>query len=309
MVRASVSLLFGSLLWISPARALAAPPSGTSDSEHTTSDRPGGLSKWMINDKDPSSSLPNVEQRNHDPLNFGYHLMDLADKADVAIQHGDYRQAAKYYEAMAKAVPDTAIGFRKACELWEKAHDPQKALGFCRDALSVQGVTLGDYEHFAKLVLAKEGQLNKSEVAELTQVIEHLKTTGAGGGLAAELQCEVGLRLEAVDRLKECTAVLAQLAPNDPRTISYQWALALKQGDFKKAEELVERAKTTTMEPEGIKKMQEAIVLERSLPRRIERHSNLIAFGAIVIAALGAALGITKLLRRRAARLRPAASS
>ncbi len=298
-----------------PARAAAPEPSASAQpaassasGEGRSIEEPGSLSKWMINEKDPKSSLPNAAQRDKDPLNFGYHMMDLADKAREAADRGDDRAAAKYWEAMAEAVPDVAVGFRRACESWEKARDLQKALENCRKALTVQGVNLNDYDRFARFVLAKEGQLNKEEVQELSDVVAHLRTTEAGVGLAAQIECEVGTRLEDVGRLTSCTTELAKLAPEDARTISFQWVLAIKQGNFNEAQQLIERAKKTDMKPEGIQKMQLATAQEQSLSRRLARNARPIAIAGIVVLALAAAVGISRMLRRRATRLGPAVS-
>src|SRR5262249_27086776 len=120
-----------------PGRALAseataAPP------EHAM--RPGSMSEWPVDDKDPLKTVPTPAQRDSEPLQFGYHLMDLADKAQDATKRGDHEAAAKFYEAMAKAVPDVSIAFAKMCESYEAAGQREKAITACGIALNKQGV-------------------------------------------------------------------------------------------------------------------------------------------------------------------------
>jgi len=269
---------------VSKAKAapVEAPAEQPGDSDEPTAE---GLSKWHVDDNDPIKSLPTDEQRDHDPLQFGYHLMDLAEKGGVAAKKGDHRAAVKFFGALAKAVPDRSISFTKMCASYEALGDWDKAVDACRTALGRPGVTAADSAHFVRLMISKRTALVPSEVEDVTAVIEHLNTQEGTRGLATELQCEVGARLEDAKLLDACTTALAASAPDAPKTISYQWALALARKDFAQARALIDHARTTEMPPQGIQQMEAATAAAEPLWRKTLGDWRVPASASVVIAA------------------------
>jgi tetratricopeptide (TPR) repeat protein len=259
----------------------------------------GLLSDWPVDDNDPESSIPDNQKRNRNPLQFGYWLMDVTYKAVQATRRGDHPAAIKFYKALVKAVPDRSVSFTRLCEAYEAAGDWQNAVGTCATALTRPGVTINDYEHYFGLALKKKGTLTTTEVQILDNVIQHLREDPAGGDAAADLECQLGVRLEDADRLERCTSLLAAKAPDDPRLISYEWALAMKRGNFKEAAALVERARTTAMKPEGIDQMARGLASMQGVRKR-----KLYAWGlgGLAVVLVGAA-GVVFATRRRAASL------
>lgn len=271
--------------------------------EETPAEPPlGGLSKWPVNDADPNKSLPTAEQRDRNPLEFGYHMMDLADKADVARRKGDFAAVGRYYEAMAIAVPDRAIGYRKSCEGYEKAGDLEKALKMCRGALGAEGLTVDDYQHFAKLVLAKPDPLSAADMDDLTQIATHLKAEQGAMAAGVNLQCELAQRLDDVKRLEECVTVATRETPNDPRLLVYQWGLAMKKEDYKQAEALIAAARQKALKPAGIEMMERATREQSAIGRRVtrvlQRNALPIAIGGAVLGALALGLAFRRRLKQ-----------
>jgi tetratricopeptide (TPR) repeat protein len=303
---ASATLILCALLGSRSASADASPSAASSGAAApAAAPEPGGLSKWPVDDADPKKSLPTPVQRDGNPLEFGYHLMDLADKADIAKRKGDYGAVAKYYEAMAVAVPDRAIGYRKSCEAYEKTANPAKALDMCRGALGAQGVELADYQHFAQLVFGKEGALTPADVADLSDISSHLK--GEPGALAAglQIQCQLAQRLDDVLRLEECAAAVAKETPNDPKLVIYRWGIAMKQEDYKQAEQLVESARKSALRPAGIDMMaqmtQEQSAIGRRLARGLKRHALAVTVVFAVLLAVACGLWMRRRFRVHAA--------
>lgn len=273
--------------------ALPAKADGIAKPVGTSPDKPdgvpiGGLSKWKLNPADPSAGIPSLEERNRDPINFGYLLMDLADMGFDAAKKGNFAQAAKYWEASARAVPEAAIGFRNACDNWAKAGDTAKAIRFCRAALGTPGVTTKDHEAFARLVLKKDEPLTQEERTDIEEMLVHLRNEPGTAALVQQLTCDLGTKLEDPKRLQECTDALVKTAPNDAKTISYLWALAMAKGDLAEATRLIDRAKQAGMKPEGLALMQKGVTKESALPARMKRHRNLlIGLGVGLVVALG----------------------
>ena len=289
---ASLIVCAGALLHATPAHA---------DPEAAAGEPPlGGLSKWPVDDANPIKSLPTTEQRDRNPLEFGYHMMDLADKADVAARKGDWLSVGKYYEAMSIAVPDRAIGYRKSCDGYEKAGNIPKAIELCRGALGAGGTELYDYQHFSKLMLAKPDPLTPSEVQDLTDITAHLKEQPSTMQAALDLECELAQHLDDVKRLEACVADVQKETPNDPKLVIYQWGIAMKHEDYKQAQQLLDVARQKGLKPEGIELMarmtsEQSAIGGRAL-RAAQRHPVAVVTTFALLLAIG---GLSWIMRRR----------
>jgi len=296
----ATAVLLGFAL-VSPQRAAAAddPPQKT---QHVP--KAGDwLSTWPINDSDPESSVPTNAQRDKDPLEYGYWLQDVTLKGEYATKRGDHAAAVKYYRALAKAVPDRAIAFRLLCDQYEALPDMEKATAACGSALLVEGVTVGDYAHYVRLVLAKPGRLTTKDKETLDGVLESMRSSDRSRPAADQLECEIGARTSNVKQLEECTAALAAQAPDDVGTIGFQWALAMARSDFAAASQLVDRATQAGESEEKAQLMRRAI----AAASRRRRWGVLLSALAVVLLAAGIALlGRHLGARRRAAMPQPA---
>jgi hypothetical protein len=258
--------------------AMAAAPGAARAEPQPGSDM---LSNYKIDDANPEASIPSVERQNRDPLEFGYLLQDLLFKAKVAKDKGNHAAAARYYMALAKAVPQRSYSFGRACEELAAAHDRARALVFCRQALTLDGVTPDDYATFVKLLLAENGSLGDAQRKEIDAVMVHLAKEPEAEVLTQRLKCEVALRTHDVPALQACSTTLAAKAPKDAMTISFQWALALEQHDGARATELVALARKAGMAKEGIAKMEQAT---QRLGRQRRLHNVFWALGAVLLA-------------------------
>jgi tetratricopeptide (TPR) repeat protein len=247
-----------------------------------------GVSKWAVDPQSPEAAIPSEKDRNADPLQFGYWLQDVASLAERASKQGDHATAARLYVALAKAVPDRAVGDVKACAEYEAMGQLDAAIAACGDALLRDGSTVGDYERFVELMLSKPGDLSGKEAAALGQVLVHLREDAAGRGVVDDLECQVGARTSNVAQLHECTAALAAREPDGTKTITYLWALAVAEGRFADAKALEERARAAGVAPESVGRMARAAAVGQS--DRVRQRAFLVAAlvllsGALMIAA------------------------
>lgn len=259
----------------------------------------GSLSKWPVDDADPKKSLPTPAQRDGNPMEFGYHMMDLADKADRAKAKGDFMSVGKYYEAMSVAVPDRAIGYRKSCEGYEKAGDQEKALQMCRGALGAEGLEIGDYLHYAQLVLAKPGALPAAEIDDLSEIATHLKAEQGGMAAGLQVQCNLAERLDDVKRLEECATLVAKETPNDPKLPIYQWGVAMKREDYGQARTILASARKSAIATPGIDVMDRMTEEQSALGRRAARFAARYTVPLAVAFALVLAIGFGLWFRKR----------
>jgi hypothetical protein len=252
------------------------------------------LSELKIDDADPEASVPSVEVQNSKPLEFGYYLQDLAAKAEKAGKGGNHAAEARYYRALAAAAPTTSYAPRKLCDALEAAGDTSSAIVACRTAITRQGSTVGDYLHFMRLVLSTKGPLPPGEQQELSTVLTHLDGEAQLGALPTMFRCEVALRFRDEPALAACTDTLSRTAPNDPKTVSFQWALALQRHDRGAARQLLDRARGMGIGEDGLAKMEQAT---RQLTLRLIGRLALLALGAGLVAAL-LTLGCRRLAQR-----------
>jgi tetratricopeptide (TPR) repeat protein len=256
----------------------------------------GQLSDFPIDEANPEGTLPDKAEFQKNPLQFGYLVMDLADKADAAVKARDYQRAARYYRALTRVAPDRSIGFGKMCEVYELAGDRKNALEACRQALVTAGVRAEDFDRFVRLTLSGQSALTAIERTELNNVVGHLRRTPEGAVPAAEIECQVAVRLSDVAVLRRCTAELARLAADNTNSIGYDWALATLTRDGAGAERALARARQAGVSLAGLERMESAT-----------RRTNLtrsLSYGLAVVLVLAAA----GLFLRRRRELAPLAS-
>jgi hypothetical protein len=254
---------------------------------------------FPIDHADPEGSVPGIEERNKKPVEFGYYLQDLASFALMARRSGNRSLEARYYLALAKAVPDRSAGFSKACEALESAGKRDEAVGACRSALGLDGVELKDYVRFVHLMLAKPHPLTATEKDELAHTVDHLQRDPQARVAGLHLQCEIALHVEDFATLATCSRALERLAPNDTKTITFLWALAAHDGNRTDAEILIARARSHGIAPAVVARMESATSAMK-WRRWLPGIPALWAAAAIVVVALvtGSAILLTRRVRR-----------
>jgi hypothetical protein len=267
------------LLAVLAGRALAGPelPPHAADAPPA----PDRFSTFRIDDADPSRSLPTPAQANANPLQFGYLLMDLATRAEVAEKHQDWAGAVRYYQALAQAVPGKSVSYGKMCRAYEALGDRTHGLAACRDALAREGVRVDDHTRYVRLLLDHPGPVTAAERDDVTAIIEHLRKDPATAGAADDVQCQLGARVADLRLLEGCVAGLSQTAPRDARTITYQWALALEKRDLERADQLLGQARAAGVNPATVARMEAAVAA-----RRNRRRLPLLGGGVLLLAGV-----------------------
>jgi hypothetical protein len=240
------------------------------------------LSEFAIDDADPEASVPTLEQQSKSPLEFGYYIQDLLAKAAKYEKAGDEAAVVRFYSALTRATP-TAYAPSKLCSAYEALGDFPKAIAACRTTITRRGATADDYLHFVKVVLASPDKQPALEGQELKAVLDHLGKEVQVGTQLSLLRCDVALRFNDTKALEACTAELAQSAPKDPRTVSFQWALALQKHQRWTALKMIDRARSVGMSAEGIARME---VGTRQMTNRMLMWLALGAMVAIVAVIL-----------------------
>lgn len=268
----------------------------------------GHLSKWPIDPKDPSSSVPPQEALDREPLQAGYFLMDLGFEADKSAKAKDYRGAIKYYQAMEKMVPDRAVSFAKECECHQLLGERELAVQSCKTAVNREGVRVADAARYITVLTGAPEGPTAAEMTEVNAVLKHLRDEKIDAVTIAQIECELAIQLDDEPRLQACTAVLEAKAPHDQKSVSFLWALAVKQGDYRTAKQMLGRAKEAGMPQAALEKMLEGT---RSIRWAWLSNGWRLGIGGLLLGALAAAAMFFGRRARSAGhgRLEPSSSS
>jgi hypothetical protein len=240
-----------------------------------------------IDDAHPERSVPTPAHQLSDPLNFADLLMQLGERAEAATTRHDQAAAARYYAALAKAVPDRSYAFGKLCDALEASGRRAEAIGACGAALSRQGTTAADFTHFVKLLLSKVGPLTGEERKQAETAIAALDREPRAALIAARVRCNVAAHDHDLSALEACTAKLVADAPFDTSTIAFQWALAIEKNDRAGADAMAARAIAAGLDRDTVARLRSATIGTRA--RRVARalRWGLEAGIAFLILALG----------------------
>jgi hypothetical protein len=257
---------------------------------------PGQLSsKFGIDEANPENSIPNAHDRDRNPLEYGYFIQDLLERADQAQKKKDYGTVIQYYRAVSKAVPESAKGWSKLCEAYDRVHDRERAIVACRYAIDRPGVEVQDYVRYVHLIIGKNDPLDARERTEIDAVLTHLDKQAGEELLASHLRCEVGVKASDVAMMETCTRVLTARAPDDPKTIVFRWSLAVMKGQTADANRLLTSARAAGIGRESIERMESVTPGSGDGGRTIGFTVGTVT----VVLAAAAALGLG--LRRRRA--------
>jgi hypothetical protein len=250
----SIRRIFGKIA-VSAAMLLLAPPG------HAL---PGDLgTTFQVNDQDPLKDIPTPEQRNASPLEFGYYLQDLVARAETSYLHKDWAKAARYYEALARIVPDRAIVFSRLCEVYADLGRADIGVANCNAAVHREGALVADHLRLVSLSLQLP-KLSPKDVANVDASLAHLRShalpAGAPpqGNLALQIEllaCRLGVHLRDSKRLDACAASLKKLDADERLLVPFEWSAALINHDEAGASAVLERARALHFPPDSLAAM------------------------------------------------------
>lgn len=255
---------------------------------------------FAVDEHDPEANLPSVEESNRRPLQFGYLLMELEDRATAARKRGDVESSVRFHRALTKLVPDRAVGFGLLCADYQTLGRREEALAACRNALGRSGAKTDDSARLVRLVAGRKDLVDPTELADAQAAIEHLLQTESTAVVGHELQCELSMAMDDGAGLARCTKELHRLAPNAARTIAFSWHLAARKNDLAGARALVQKAKQKQLPAEAVANMERATEALATEPAEVElTESSSNAWWLWLVTAIGAAALIGVTLARR----------
>jgi hypothetical protein len=231
-----------------------------------------------IDDARPEASVADV-LKSGDPLALADLLQEMSGRAERATKKGDHAAAARYWLALTKAVPERTYGFARLCDALDANGQRDQALVACRTAITKDGTTAGDYTHFVKLLLASDAPLTASDRRQIDVAIGQLAKEPAAALITERVRCNVAAHEHDGPGLEACTAKLVSLAPDDARTIAFQWTLAVDKGDKAGAELHFARAAAAGTDKEALARMAAKMRAAGWLSHRGTTLSRFVAWG------------------------------
>ncbi len=138
------------------------------------SDETDLATKWQVNDANPKASIPSVDERNTDPIEFSYFLQDLIARGERAFKEKNWEAAIKFYEAMGFAVPDAGVSFSRLCIAYAKLGRYDVAAGNCGRAVSLTLAKVIDHIRFIEYTLKIE-RIQPVDVRNVEASLKHLR--------------------------------------------------------------------------------------------------------------------------------------
>lgn len=213
-------------------------------------------SLFKLNPENPEAHLPTAAEAARAPLWFANMLNDMGMEIDAARERGDFAQAAKYGRALVKVSPHRAIGYSGLCRDYEALGQRDDAVQACALAVQKEGVRVEDFVRFVRLVANRPGGVDPTELDDAHNAIGHLKSDPASRLLGNQVQCELSIKQKDDAALEQCSTALLELAPDEPKSITYAWTWAIKKRDFARAQELVERARANPQMAQAMTQME-----------------------------------------------------
>ena len=228
-------------------------------------------SLFSINEDDPVKSIPTPEERDKNPLEFGYYLQDMILRGEDALHAKQWDRVAKYYEALARAVPDRAISFSRLCRAYAELGKDRHRSCQSRAAMELGGAMVIDHIRFVNLTLSK-AKLTPADFTNMDRSLVHLREhlaqhppkAAAKPLLPTEvpakdkqeelpvnmpLEVEVlawhlGVRAEDAGRLSTCLTALQSVHAPESVIVPFEWSAAILTKDPSKASAVLARAKS-----------------------------------------------------------------
>jgi tetratricopeptide (TPR) repeat protein len=250
--------------WVG-APASAAPASAATTSAAAVAAAP----VFAVDRADPERSIPSLAAQNADPFAFAEYLQGLIAEAEAATAAGAHDRAARFYRTLSRAVPDRSVAFSKLCGSLLAAGHTGEAIAACQNALSREGAVVNDFITYVRLALAQPGSRSPIELGAIRDAINHLESQTAPESKLAghHLRCELGLTLPGIEDLQSCTGGLAAIAPDDPKTVAFAWALAMRQERREEARQLYQRARAVNLPAAGLERMERAMAAQANNDR------------------------------------------
>lgn len=174
---------------------------------------------------------------------------DFAE-ANAARERDDADRAAALYQKVRERAPKFSAATRRLCGVELRRGRRDRALELCREALATEDLPENQSAMAEALVATPKGTSPKSsEIQEAIVLASSAVAKNADDPFAHMTLCEVALRADRIDKLRECAPALKRVAPELAPSHIYSSLLAAMEGRFGDARADIDRAESLGASP------------------------------------------------------------
>ncbi|MFZ5893505.1 MAG: hypothetical protein ACOY0T_20760 [Myxococcota bacterium] len=224
-------------------------------------------------------------------------LMGKINKAEEHITKNEWSKAVTLYNEVITTVPYFVKGWRRLCEGYVFLNMPEEGAHSCRQVLESKEATALDRAMLVHYLMSGPKRKDEASRQEAKRVAEEAVQLAPTERWGYDAKCEIAMVESDRTELANCSKKLQELAPDDRKTLAFNWTLAMMDKRFDDAQRLIEQAQQRGLDAVTAKRMQKELEAHLPLSARLKRNAPIgIAAGA------GAALlilAIGRLVRRR----------
>lgn len=286
-VLAAHALLFG---WVSSAHAQAVGiVEEPADPNAATYSGPPSKAE-LEHDQEVGAFKDEMKQLNE--------LMEQVNSAEKLIeeQH-DWLGGIKIYNQVVTTIPYFVKGWRRLCEGYSAVGMPVEGAHACRQVLASKESNAWDRAMLVHHLLSGPEGKAQATRAEAKQLADDAVRLAPNERWGYDATCELALAQSDRVALSSCSKKLAELAPDDRKSLAFAWALAISDNRLDAASHLLDDARRRGLDEATLARMQREIDARQPLIERLKRRAPLgLAAGA---AAALLVLGVSRVWRRR----------
>lgn len=175
----------------------------------------------------------------------------LFAEANAARERNDFAGAAALYQKVRERAPKFSAATRRLCNLELHRGARDQAVELCREALANEDIAENQSALAGALVATpKDANPNATEVNEALGLATAAVSRSPDDPYTHMALCEVALRANRPDKLKDCAYSLQRVAPELAPTHAYTSLLAATEGRFGDAIAAIDRAEALGLDHE-----------------------------------------------------------
>jgi hypothetical protein len=190
-------------------------------------------------------------------------LQELTDKiasAEAAIlERHDWQAGVGLYIEVVELAPYCGKCWRRLCEGFGYLAEPVEGAHACRQAIASPDNNAWDRAMLVHHLLSGKSEAQPEVRAEARRNAEEAVTLAPGERWGYDARCQLALRENDLARLGACAKKLAELAPDDRKSLSLSFVVALGERRFDAAEALIDRGAKEGLDRASVQVMREQL--------------------------------------------------
>ncbi len=190
-------------------------------------------------------------------------LQELTDKiasAEAAIlERQDWQAGVSTYVEVVTLAPYCGKCWRRLCEGFGYLSEPVEGAHACRQAIASPDNNAWDRAMLVHHLLSGKSEAQPEVRAEARRYADEAVTMAPGERWGYDARCQLALRESDLPRLGACAKKLTELAPDDRKSLSLSFVVALGEQRFDAAEALIDRGEKGGLDAASVRAMRDEL--------------------------------------------------